>query len=83
MRYWSTTHKQWQTLILRAHALTGTQTGRRQDFQPDEMQEGKSLYFEQADNLSGKAIYRMDIIKIRWIALSSRWRMSASCVISS
>ena len=62
MRYWSTTHKQWQTLIVDAYALTGSQPGqRREDFTPDEMKEGKVLYFEQADNLSGKAIYRMHI----------------------
>jgi hypothetical protein len=60
MRYWSTTHKHWQTLIVDAYALTGWQPGqRREDFAPDEMQEGKVLYFEQSDNLSGKAIYRM------------------------
>jgi hypothetical protein len=62
MRYWSTTHKQWQTLIVEAHALTGFEPGhRREDFAPDEMKEGKVLYFEQMDNLSGKAIYRMHI----------------------
>ena len=62
MRYWSTTHKQWQTLIVDAYALTGLQPGqRREDFTPDEMKEGKVLYFEQVDNLSGKAIYRMHI----------------------
>jgi hypothetical protein len=62
MRYWSTTHKQWQTLIVDAHALTGLQPGqRREDFTPDEMKEGDVLYFEQVDNLSGKAIYRMRI----------------------
>jgi hypothetical protein len=62
MRYWSTTHKQWQTLIVEAHALTGFEPGqRREDFAPEEMQEGKVLYFEQVDNLSGKAIYRMHI----------------------
>jgi hypothetical protein len=62
MRYWSTTHKQWQTLIVEAHALTGFEPGqRREDFAPDEMKEGKILYFEQVDNLSGKAIYRMHI----------------------
>jgi hypothetical protein len=60
MRYWSTTHKQWQTLIVGAHALTGPPPGhRREDFTPDEMQAGKVLYFEQVDNLSGTAIYRM------------------------
>jgi hypothetical protein len=45
-----------------AHALTGLQSGQpRKDFAPDEMREGKVFYFEQADNLSGKAIYRMHI----------------------
>jgi hypothetical protein len=62
MRYWSTTHKQWQTLIVSAHALTGPQPGRRrQDFQLDEMKEGAVLYLEQVDNLSGPAINRMHI----------------------
>jgi hypothetical protein len=62
MRYWSTTHKRWQTLIVDAYALTDLQSGqRRQDFTPGEMKEGKVLYFEQVDNLSGKAIFRMHI----------------------
>jgi hypothetical protein len=62
MRYWSTTHKQWQTLIVDAYALTDLQPGqRREDFRPDEMKEGEVLYFRQADNLSGKALYRMHI----------------------
>jgi len=62
MRYWSTTHKQWRTLIVDAYALTDWQPSqRRADFTPAEMKEGKVLYFEQADNLSGKAIYRMHI----------------------
>jgi hypothetical protein len=62
MRYWSTTHKQWETLIVEAHAVTGPDSGlRRGDFAPEEMKEGKILFFEQADNLSGKAIYRMRI----------------------
>jgi hypothetical protein len=62
LRYWSTTHKQWQTLVVDAYALTDVQSGqRRKDFTPEEMKEGKFLYFKQADNLSGKAIYRMHI----------------------
>ena len=45
-----------------AHALTDLQGGqRREDFTPDEMKQGKDLYFEQTDNLSGKATYRMHI----------------------
>jgi hypothetical protein len=64
MRYWSTTHKQWQTLIVDAYALTDSQSGRRrEDFKSDEMKEGKVLYFEQEENLSGKAIYRMHIVE--------------------
>jgi hypothetical protein len=65
VRYWSTTHKHWQTLIVDAHALTGSQPGqRREDFTPDEMQQGTVLYFEQTDNLSGKAIYRMHMAQV-------------------
>jgi hypothetical protein len=64
MRYWSTTHKQWRTLIVDAYALTNLEPRqRREDFTPDEMKEGNVLYFEQFDNLSGKAIYRMHVAK--------------------
>jgi hypothetical protein len=62
MRYWSTTHQQWRTLIVTAHALTGPAPGRRRgDFTPDEMRAGRALYFEQVDNLSGTSIYRTHI----------------------
>ena len=41
---------------------TGAPPGqRREDFTPDELTEGKLLYFEQADNLSGRGIYRLQI----------------------
>jgi len=64
MRYWSTTHKRWQTLIVDAHVVTGAQhSQRRQDFTPDEMKVGGALYFEQSDNLTGKATYRMQIVE--------------------
>ena len=62
MRYWSTTHKNWRILIVDSHALTSLQSNqRRDDFKPEEMTEGKILYFEQVDNVSGKGIYRMRI----------------------
>jgi hypothetical protein len=62
MRYWSTTHKQWQTLIVDAHAWTGLPLGqRRENFTSEDMKPGRVLYFEQADNLSGKATYRLHI----------------------
>ena len=64
VRYWSTTHSRWRTLVVDAYALSALQPGqRRKDFTPDELKEGNVLYFEQVDNLSGKAIYRMHIIK--------------------
>jgi hypothetical protein len=62
MLYWSTTHKRWQTLIVGAYALTDSQPGHgRGDFGPEELKQGRLVYFEQADNLSGKAVYRMRI----------------------
>jgi hypothetical protein len=62
IRYWSTTHKRWKTLILNAYALSeATGDRRREDFSPGEMAEGRNLYFQQEDNLSGKTIYRMRI----------------------
>ena len=61
-RYWSNTHKKWQTLIVEAHAITGLHSSERRDnFSLDEMKQGQVLYFEQADDLSGKADYRMRI----------------------
>jgi hypothetical protein len=64
LRYWSVTHNQWRTLITDGYALTASQNGQhRADFTLDEMKEGNVLYFEQDNNLSGKAIYRMQIVK--------------------
>jgi len=64
MRYWSTTRKSWHTLIPNAYAVSGpTGDQRRQDFSPAEMREGATLYFHQEDNLSGKAIYQLHILK--------------------
>ena len=64
MQYWSTTQKKWQILIVDAYALTSSPSGpRRANFTPDEMMEGKDLYYEQVDNRSGKGVYRMHIIE--------------------
>jgi hypothetical protein len=65
VRYWSITHKRWQTLIVDAYALSGPAGGpRRKDFSPDEITEDRLLYYQQQDNLSGKAIYRIHIQSI-------------------
>jgi hypothetical protein len=64
LQYWSTTHKRWQTLIVDAYPLTDWPHGqRRKDFTSDEMKQGKALYFEQVDNLTGKAVYRLQIVE--------------------
>jgi len=62
-RYWSTTHQEWQTLIVDAYATSGPPAyPRRKDFSPNELVEGASLYFRQTDNLSGTATYRIHIL---------------------
>lgn len=64
IRYWSTTHKRWQVLISEASALNEAAPGsQRADFTLEEMTEGKTLYFEQVDNLSGKGLYQIKVVK--------------------
>ena len=42
--------------------MTGAQGNhRRVDFSPEELKPGTVLYYEQVDNLAGKAVYRMHI----------------------
>jgi len=69
MRYWSTTHKRWETLMLDASAVTGPAAGlandrRREDISSNEMVEGRALYLQQSDNLSGRATYRLRVVSI-------------------
>ena len=65
VRYWSTTHQHWQTLISSASALAGAVgSPHRKDFAPEELAPGRTLYFEQEDNLTGKAIYRMRVLSV-------------------
>ena len=62
MFYWSTTHKRWQKLIVGAYALSAPSGDRRRkDFSTDEVATGQSLFFQQQDNLSGKAVYRIRV----------------------
>jgi hypothetical protein len=64
VRYWSTTHQKWQTLIVDAYAVTGLHSSqRRQDFTPEEMKQGQVLYYVQVDNLAGRVTYRMHIME--------------------
>jgi hypothetical protein len=65
IRYWSTTHQSWRTLISAASALEAPTGGRkRKDFSPGELTTGRSLFFEQEDNLTGKATYEMRILQV-------------------
>ena len=60
--YWSVTQKSWRKLILEAYAAAGPDSNqRRPDFSVDEIAEGRTLFFQQEDNLFGKASYRMRI----------------------
>ncbi len=61
MRYWSTTAKRWQTLITDAYAMEGPQGDRRKDFAPGDISDGRTLYFQQEDNLFGKVTYRLRV----------------------
>jgi hypothetical protein len=63
LHYWSTTHKRWRILIVDAYALTERSGQRREDFSSDEVQARNVMYFNQADNLAGKAIFRIRILE--------------------
>jgi hypothetical protein len=64
MRYWSTTHQSWQTLIPDAYAVTSERGNeRRKDFTLEELKTGSVLYFEQVDSISGKAIFGLHIVE--------------------
>jgi hypothetical protein len=64
MRYWSTTHKQWLTLITGAWALTDLKSEqRREAFTPAEMKTGRIFYFEQVDNLTGKGVFQLHVLE--------------------
>jgi hypothetical protein len=65
IEYWSTTHQRWQTLIVDAFTLTGTNAGkRRKDFPAEEMVQGRTLSFQQEDSLSGKGTYQLRVISV-------------------
>jgi hypothetical protein len=64
VRYWSTTHQSWRTLIVNALALEGPAGGGRPDFSAAELTPGSIRYFQQSDSLSGKATYKMQMVNI-------------------
>ena len=63
VRYWSTTHHSWRTLILSASALAGPEGGARPDFSAADLTPGSTRYFQQSDSLSGKATYSLQVIR--------------------
>ena len=60
VRFWSVSHKEWQTLITAAHA-TDAGGHARADFAPAEMQPGQTLSYSQTDNGAGATAQRMHI----------------------
>lgn len=70
MRYWSTTHQRWERLIVDAYALIGpaapglASSRRREDFSSREIAAGEPVYFQQSDNLSGRATYRLEVTSV-------------------
>ncbi len=62
IRYWSTSRKRWERMISDAYALPGPAgESRCGDFSPDDMAEGRPLYFRQQDNVFGKVTYLMRV----------------------
>jgi hypothetical protein len=64
MRYWSTTHQSWRTLIVSASAVAGPRGGARPDFSAADLATGSTRYFQQSDSLSGKATYKMQMVSV-------------------
>ena len=63
MLYWSTSNQGWRPLIASAYALSGPAGDQpRKDFSPEEVAEGRNLYFQQEDSLFGKAAYRVRVL---------------------
>ncbi len=61
IRYWSTTHQSWRTLIVSASALAGPGGSTRPDFSAADLAPGTTRYFQQSDSLSGKATYSLQV----------------------
>jgi hypothetical protein len=64
IRYWSTTHQSWRTLIVSALALAGPGGSARSDFSAADLAQGSIRYFQQSDSLSGKATYKLQMISV-------------------
>ncbi len=64
IRYWSTTHQNWRTLIVSASAVAGPGGGVRPDFSAADLAPGTARYFQQGDSLSGKATYRLQMVSV-------------------
>lgn len=62
--YWSTTAQKWQRLILEAYALTAASGGERNDFTPEEISAGRTVYAMQHDNLLGKVAYEIRVTAV-------------------
>jgi hypothetical protein len=59
IRYWSTTRRQWQPMILASAPLDGDGRERAGDFSVSELASGRTVRFRQVDNTLGAVVYRM------------------------
>ena len=64
IRYWSVTHKAWQTLIVQAHATDAQNGTLRPDYGASDFKPGWSLTFQQTDAASGTVRYAMNVRSI-------------------
>jgi hypothetical protein len=64
IRYWSTTHQGWRTLIVNAAALERPGGRARPDFTAADLVQGSVQYFQQSDSLSGKATYKLHMLSV-------------------
>jgi hypothetical protein len=64
IRYWSTTHQSWRTLIVNAAALERPGGGARPDFSAADLAQGSIRHFQQTDSLSGKATYKLQMVSV-------------------
>jgi hypothetical protein len=65
IKYWSVSDSGWRVLITQAFALKSENGEKRSDFTLKELEDLKTLYFEQHDNRSsGGVIYKIEIHEV-------------------
>ncbi len=65
IRYWSVTLQRWRDLVSEAYVVADPETKTaRPDFSPDDLRNGRELFFFQNENTPlGEVVYRMRIVE--------------------